>query len=132
MHHALLVADDLDSQDSTEFVKLTLKILLVVSMRDLANEDLYGFVGPVPRSLVEVIFILLDVVIGGKCGLLGLGVHGRQILSHLLRRSIYLYGQGRDRRIDTQWEEEFKICNILESIVFSIVLSSISEKPVTY
>lgn len=66
MHHALLVADDLDSQDSTEFVKLTLKILLVVSVRDLANEDLYGFVGPVPRSLVEVIFILLDVVIGGK------------------------------------------------------------------
>lgn len=66
MHHALLVADDLDSQDSTEFVKLTLKILLVVSVRDLANEDLYGFVGSVLRSLVEVIFILLDVVIGGK------------------------------------------------------------------
>lgn len=66
MHHALLVADDLDSQDSTEFVKLTLKILLVVSVRDLANKDLYGFVGSVLRSLVEVIFILLDVVIGGK------------------------------------------------------------------
>lgn len=66
MHHALLVADDLDSQDSTEFVKLTLKILLVVSVRDLANKDLYGFVGSVLRSLVEMIFILLDVVIGGK------------------------------------------------------------------
>ena len=45
MHHALLVADDLDSQDSTEFVKLTLKILLVVSVRDLADDELCGFVG---------------------------------------------------------------------------------------